>query len=92
MIDQLPVWMWWIIATCLIGFTGALLKIIVWFLGTFRDDNNKSWDLVRLEISNLTKGISDLVIVTKVHEERIENHKIRLHNHDESINELRKKV
>lgn len=92
MIDKLPVWMWWVVAVCLVSFTGALLKIISWFLSKFIDDNKSSWNSIKTEITKLTEGISDLVIVTTKHEERISNHNIRLNSHDDHINELRKKV
>lgn len=92
MIDQLPVWMWWVIAICLVAFTGALLKIIAWFLGKFIDDNKASWETIKKEVKNLTSGISELVITTTKHEERISHHNSRLNHHDEEINEFRKKI
>ncbi len=92
LIEQVPVWAWWIGSGCAIGFTVALLRIIAWFLGRFVDENKESWKAIKIDMSTMTEGINSLMIVTTKHQERLDTHRDRLDHHDEEIIEFRKRI
>ncbi len=52
LIEQVPVWAWWVGSACVVGFTIALLRIIAWFLQGFIKDNKESWKEIRVDMSS----------------------------------------
>ncbi len=76
LIEQVPVWAWWVGSACVIGFTVGLLRILIWFLSNYITENKESWKEIKIVIQ-------DLVIVTTKHHERLDHH-------DDEIQDLKK--
>lgn len=90
LIQQIPLWAWWICVTVFLIFMAALLRIIAWFLKKYTDDNKESWTEIRTGMTKMTDGISNLTLVTTQHGERIQNHHETLQRHEGEILKLRR--
>lgn len=77
MIEQIPIWFWYMIAVGVFGLTALMFYGIVFFIQRYLKANDDSWKEIR--------GImNDLIGITKLHEHRInENEKdiIDLHSY-----------